>query len=81
MHFKAPYGYRLVQPHRFRERPPKIQEHRPNYEVPRYKIQPSNTIIETFTATNIDIPDANEEGKYDYQEPPRYDSASNGKIV
>uniref|UniRef100_A0AAR5P5I7 Chitin-binding type-2 domain-containing protein n=1 Tax=Dendroctonus ponderosae TaxID=77166 RepID=A0AAR5P5I7_DENPD len=75
MHLRAPYGYRLVSPHRFRERPPKIQEHRLNYEVPRYKIQPSKTTIETFTATNIDIPDANEEAKYDYQEPPRYHQA------
>lgn len=71
MQQKTPYGYRLVPQHRFRERPQKLQEFRPNYDVPRYKIQPSKTTFETFTATNIDIPERAEEEKYDQPDPPR----------
>ncbi|KAL1506788.1 hypothetical protein ABEB36_006086 [Hypothenemus hampei] len=55
-----PFGYRVVPQYRFRERPQ--QHYRPNYDVFRHnEIQPSKTTIETFTATNIDIPEKNQE--------------------
>ncbi|XP_066252640.1 uncharacterized protein [Euwallacea similis] len=74
MHQKnPPYGYRLVPQYRFRERPQKLPPQEFDYEAPRYKVQPTKTTIETFTATNIDIPVREEEaGKYEQVEPPRY---------
>ncbi|XP_066146422.1 uncharacterized protein [Euwallacea fornicatus] len=74
MHQKnPPYGYRLMPQYRFRERPQKLPPQEFNYEAPRYKVQPTKTTIETFTATNIDIPVREEEvEKYQQAEPPRY---------
>lgn len=62
MRQKTPYGYRLVPQYRFRERPPKIYDFRYN------NVQPTKTTIETFTATNIDIPEKVQEAP---QEPIR----------
>ncbi|XP_060527021.1 uncharacterized protein LOC132702439 isoform X2 [Cylas formicarius] len=72
---KPPYGYRLVPPPRYQNHPPEVKQHRGNQRIPdslRYKIQPSKTTIETFTATNIDItgPGDAEKG-YDFV-PSRY---------
>ncbi|XP_030759088.1 uncharacterized protein LOC115884599 [Sitophilus oryzae] len=67
------YGYRIV-PY---QRPHKEEEIRP-VEYPnrlKYKVQPTKTTYETFTATNIDIPSPDEEQKYHY-EPQTYQTSS-----
>ncbi|KAJ8965397.1 hypothetical protein NQ314_004148, partial [Rhamnusium bicolor] len=58
--------YRPIEPQRY------ILKPRVNYapQLDKYKtIQPTKTIIETFTATNIDIPNAHEQDQYNPLEP------------